>query len=123
MTGQLQRNRSVSKDTERRKAMNTMYDAVMKMEQLLGVYERLIDDLAGYMKENGIDYTNDDSVHPAIMLYSEAGRIYSRLLRTRKIEDLLRMEGEYNLMNGMVNEMKAGSWANLSGEDVSRKVM
>ena len=36
-----------------------MYDAVMKMEQLLGVYERLIDDLAGYMKENGIDYTND----------------------------------------------------------------
>ena len=42
--------------------MNTMYDAVMKMEQLLGVYERLIDDLAGYMKENGIDYTNDDSV-------------------------------------------------------------
>ena len=39
--------------------MNTMYDAVMKMEQLLGVYERLIDDLAGYMKENGIDYTND----------------------------------------------------------------
>lgn len=54
--------------------MNTMYDAVMKMEQLLGVYERLIDDLAGYMKENGIDYTNDDSVHPAIMLYSEAGR-------------------------------------------------
>ena len=72
--------------------MNTMYDAVMKMEQLLGVYERLIDDLAGYMKENGIDYTNDDSVHPAIMLYSEAGRIYSRLLRTRKIEDLLRME-------------------------------
>ena len=52
--------------------MNTMYDAVMKMEQLLGVYERLIDDLAGYMKENGIDYTNDDSVHPAIMLYSEA---------------------------------------------------
>ena len=109
MTGQLQRNRSVSKDTERRKAMNTMYDAVMKMEQLLGVYERLIDDLAGYMKENGIDYTNDDSVHPAIMLYSEAGRIYSRLLRTRKIEDLLRMEGEYNLMNGMVNEMKAGA--------------
>ena len=97
--------------------------AVMKMEQLLGVYERLIDDLAGYMKENGIDYTNDDSVHPAIMLYSEAGRIYSRLLRTRKIEDLLRMEGEYNLMNGMVNEMKAGAWANLSGEDVSRKVM
>ena len=76
-----------------------------------------------YMKENGIDYTNDDSVHPAIMLYSEAGRIYSRLLRTRKIEDLLRMEGEYNLMNGMVNEMKAGAWANLSGEDVSRKVM
>lgn len=123
MTGQLQRNRSVSKGTERRKAMNTMYDAVMKMEQLLGVYERLIDDLAGYMKENGIDYTNDDSVHPAIMLYSEAGRIYSRLLRTRKIEDLLRMEGEYNLMNGMVNEMKAGDWANLSGEDVSRKVM
>ena len=123
MTGQLQRNRSVSKDTERRKAMNTMYDAVMKMEQLLGVYERLIDDLAGYMKENGIDYTNDDSVHPAIMLYSEAGRIYSRLLRTRKIEDLLRMEGEYNLMNGMVNEMKAGAWANLSGEDVSRNVM
>ena len=52
-----------------------MYDAVMNMEQLLGVYERLIDDLAGYMKENGIDYTNDDSVHPAIMLYSEAGRI------------------------------------------------
>ena len=103
--------------------MNTMYDAVMKMEQLLGVYERLIDDLAGYMKENGIDYTNDDSVHPAIMLYSEAGRIYSRLLRTRKIEDLLRMEGEYNLMNGMVNEMKAGAWANLSGEDVSCKVM
>lgn len=123
MTGQLQRNRSVSKDTERRKAMNTMYDAVMKMEQLLGVYERLIDDLAGYMKENGIDYTNDDSVHPAIMLYSEAGRIYSRLLRTRKMEDLLRMEGEYNLMNGMVNEMKVGAWANLSGEDVSRKVM
>lgn len=123
MTGQLQRNRSVSKDTERIKAMNTMYDAVMKMEQLLGVYERLIDDLAGYMKENGIDYTNDDSVHPAIMLYSEAGRIYSRLLRTRKMEDLLRMEGEYNLMNGMVNEMKAGAWANLSGEDVSRKVM
>lgn len=123
MTGQLQRNRSVSKDTERRKAMNTMYDAVMKMEQLLGVYERLIDDLAGYMKENGIDYTNDDSVHPAIMLYSEAGRIYSRLLRTRKMEDLLRMEGEYNLMNGMVNEMKAGAWVNLSGEDVSRKVM
>jgi len=38
--------------------MNTMYDAVMKMEQLLGVYERLIDDLAGYMKENGIDYTH-----------------------------------------------------------------
>ena len=103
--------------------MNTMYDAVMKMEQLLGVYERLIDDLAGYMKENGIEYTNDDSVHPAIMLYSEAGRIYSRLLRTRKMEDLLRMEGEYNLMNGMVNEMKAGAWANLSGEDVSRKVM
>lgn len=100
-----------------------MYDAVMKMEQLLGVYERLIDDLAGYMKENGIDYTNDDSVHPAIMLYSEAGRIYSRLLRTRKMEDLLRMEGEYNLMNGMVNEMKAGAWANLSGEDVSHKVM
>lgn len=123
MTGQLQRNRSVSKDTERRKAMNTMYDAVMKMEQLLGVYERLIDDLAGYMKENGIDYTNDDSVHPAIMLYSEAGRIYSRLLRTRKMEDLLRMEGEYNLMNGMVNEMKAGAWENLLGEDVSRKVM
>lgn len=123
MIGQLQRNRSVSKDTERRKAMNTMYDAVMKMEQLLGVYERLIDDLAGYMKENGIDYTNDDSVHPAIMLYSEAGRIYSRLLRTRKMEDLLRMEGEYNLMNGMVNEMKAGAWVNLSGEDVSRKVM
>ena len=103
--------------------MNTMYDAVMKMEQLLGVYERLIDDLAGYMKENGIDYTNDDSVHPAIMLYSEAGRIYSKLLRTRKMEDLLRMEGEYNLMNGMVNEMEAGAWANLSGEDVSRKVM
>ena len=123
MTGQLQRNRSVSKDTERRKAMNTMYDAVMKMEQLLGVYERLIDDLAGYMKENGIDYTNDDSVHPAIMLYSEAGRIYSRLLRTRKIEDLLRMEGEYNLMNGMVNEMKAGAWAKLAGEDGSAKVM
>ena len=103
--------------------MNTMYDAVMKMEQLLGVYERLIDDLDGYMKENGIDYTNDDSVHPAIMLYSEAGRSYSRLLRTRKIEDLLSMEGEYNLMNGMVNEMKAGAWANLSGEDGSRKVM
>ena len=123
MTGQLQRNRSVSKDTERRKAMNTMYDAVMKMEQPLGEDERLIDDIAGYMKENGNDYTNDDSVHPAIMLYSEAGRIYSRLLRTRKIEDLLRMEGEYNLMNGMVNEMKAGAWANLSGEDVSRKVM
>lgn len=39
------------------------------------------------------------------------------------MEDLLRMEGEYNLMNGMVNEMKAGAWANLSGEDVSRKVM
>ena len=54
MTGQLQRNRSVSKDTERRKAMNTMYDAVMKMEQLLGVYERLIDDLAGYIDRKSV---------------------------------------------------------------------
>ena len=41
--------------------MNTMYDAVMKMEQLLGVYERLIDDLAGYMKENGNASQWDDS--------------------------------------------------------------
>ena len=45
--------------------MNNMYDAVMKMEQLLGVYEKLIEDLAAYMKENGIDYTGDNSVHPA----------------------------------------------------------
>ena len=90
------------------------YDAVMKMEQLLGVYEKLIEDLAAYMKENGIDYTGDNSVHPAIMLYSEAGRIYSRLLSTRRMEDLLCMEGEYKLMNAMVAEMKAGAWANLS---------
>ena len=73
--------------------MNNMYDAVMKMEQLLGVYEKLIEDLAAYMKENGIDYTGDNSVHPAIMLYSEAGRIYSRLLSTRRMEDLLYKEG------------------------------
>lgn len=48
------------------------------------------------------------------MLYSEAGRIYSRLLSTRRMEDLLCMEGEYKLMNAMVAEMKAGAWANLS---------
>ncbi len=103
--------------------MNTMYDAVMKMEQLLGDYERIIDELAGYMKENGIDYTADNSVHPAIMLYSEAGRIYSRLLQTRKLEDLLRMEGEYTLMNGMLNEMKAGAWAGISSADSYHKAV
>ena len=103
--------------------MNTMYDAVMKMEQLLGVYERLIDDLAGYMKENGIDYTNDDSVHPPSCSTPRRDAFIPGSCGRERQKDLLRMEGEYNLMNGMVNEMKAGAWANLSGEDVSRKVM
>lgn len=93
--------------------MNHMYDAVMKMEQLLGSYERLIGDVSDYMRENGIDYTDDNSVHPAIMVYDEAGRIYSRLLHTRRLEDLLRLEGEYNFMNAMVAEMKAGAWTGL----------
>lgn len=93
--------------------MNTMYDSVMKMEELLGAYEHLIDDLAGFMKDNNIDPTADDSVHPAIMLYGQAGRNYARLLHTRKMEDLLRMEGEYNLMCGMVSEMRAGAWNGL----------
>ena len=65
------------------------------------------------MRENGIDYTDDNSVHPAIMVYDEAGRIYSRLLHTRRLEDLLRLEGEYNFMNAMVAEMKAGAWTGL----------
>ena len=93
--------------------MNHMYDAVMKMEQLMESYERLIGEVSAYMKENGIDYTDDHSVHPAIMVYDEAGRIYSRLLQTRKLEDLLRLEGEYNFMSAMVAEMKAGAWTGL----------
>ena len=48
--------------------MNHMYDAVMKMEQLLESYERLIGEVSDYMRENGIDYTDDNSVHPAIMV-------------------------------------------------------
>ena len=55
--------------------MNHMYDAVMKMEQLLESYERLIGEVSDYMRENGIDYTDDNSLHPAIMVYDEAGRI------------------------------------------------
>lgn len=96
-----------------------MYDSIMKMEELLTMYEHLIDGLSDYMKKNGIDYTEDDSVHPAIMLYSEAVRIYSHLLHTRKSEDLHRMEGEYTLMNAMLNEMKAGAWA-MKGAGESR---
>ena len=86
--------------------MNHMYDAVMKMEQLLESYERLIGDVSDYMRENGIDYTDDNSVHPAIMVYDEAGRIYSRLLHTRRLEDLLRLEGEYNECHGGRNESR-----------------
>ena len=48
--------------------------------------------------------------YAALMLYAEAGRIYGTLLHTRKMEDLLRMEGEYRLMNSMLAEMKAGAW-------------
>lgn len=93
--------------------MNTMYDSVMKMEELLNVYERLIDDLASYMEEHHIDPTADNSVHPAIMLYGQAGRNYARLLHTRKLEELYRMEGEYNLMCAMVSEMRVGAWNGL----------
>lgn len=94
--------------------MNKMYDAVMKMETLLDAYEALIGDMTDFLNDNGIDITGDPSEHPALMLYAEAGRIYGRLLHTRKIEDLLRMEGEYRLMTSMVAEMKAGAWMTTS---------
>ncbi len=90
--------------------MNKMYDAVLKMEKLMDAYETLIGDLSTFLKDNGIDITGDPAEHPALMLYSEAGTIYGRLLHTRKLEDLLRMEGEYRLMNAMLSEMKAGAW-------------
>ena len=98
--------------------MNKMYDAVMKMETLLDAYEALIGDITNFLNDNGIDITGDPSEHPALMLYAEAGRIYGRLLHTRKLEDLLRMEGEYRLMKALVAEMKAGAWMEISdGED------
>lgn len=103
--------------------MNSMYDSVMRMEGLLGDYEHLIDRLAGYMKEKGIDPAGDNETHPAVMLYGEAGRIYNRLLHTRKEEDLLRMEGELKLMKGMVNEMETGAWAWLTENSFDRKAL
>lgn len=92
----------------------SLYDAVMKMEELLNVYEKLIEDLETYMKENGINDTGDNSGHPAVMMDKEARRVYSHLLSTKRIEDLLRFEGEYKLMSAMVGEMKAGAWENIS---------
>ncbi len=101
--------------------MNKMYDAIMKMEKMLDAYESLIDDLTGFLKDSGINITSDPTEHPALMLYAEAGRIYSKLLHTRNLEDLLRMEGEYRLMTSMLAEMKAGAWMGVStGETVSK---
>lgn len=97
--------------------MNKMYYSVMEMEKLMNAYEGLIDELSGFLKDNGIDIAGDPSEHPALMLYSEAGKIYSRLLRTRKLEDLLRMEGEYRLMKAMLAEMKAGAWMHTASHE------
>ncbi len=108
-------------DAEKESMMNKMYDAIMKMEKMLDAYESLIDDLTTFLKDNGIDITGDPTEHPALMLYAEAGRIYGRLLHTRKLEDLLRMEGEYRLMTSMLAEMKAGAWmAKGEGEIISK---
>lgn len=101
--------------------MNKMYDAVMKMETLLDAYEALIGDMTNFLNDNGIDVTGDPSEHRALMLYAEAGRIYGRLLHTRKLEDLLRMEGEYRLMTSMVAEMKAGAWMTTSHHEKMAK--
>lgn len=54
--------------------MNKMYYSVMEMEKLMNAYEGLIDDLSGFLKDNGIDIAGDPSEHPALMLYSEAGK-------------------------------------------------
>lgn len=102
--------------------MNKMYDAVMKMETLLDAYDTLIGNITNFLKDNGIDVTGDPSEHPALMLYAEAVRIYGRLLHTRKLEDLLRMEGEYRLMTAMVAEMKAGAWMTASHDEKLEKV-
>lgn len=109
-------------DAEMERKMNKMYDAIMKMEKMLDAYESLIDDLTGFLKDNGIDITGDPTEHPALMLYAEAGRIYGKLLHTRKLEDLLRMEGEYRLMTSMLAEMKAGAWMGLSANETVSKV-
>lgn len=101
--------------------MNKMYDAVMKMETLLDAYETLIGDMTDFLNDNGIDVTGDPSEHPALMLYAEAGRIYGRLLHTRKLEDLLCMEGEYRLMTAMLAEMKAGAWMTTSQHEKMAK--
>lgn len=100
--------------------MNKMYDEVMKMGKLLDAYEALLGDLSNFLKDHDIDVTADPAEHPALMLYAEAGRIYGKLLHTRKMEDLLRMEGEYRLMNSMLAEMKAGAWMGSSYEKVSK---
>ena len=102
--------------------MNKMYDEVMKMGKLMDAYEGLLSSLSDFLKDNGIDVTADPAEHPALMLYTEAARIYGRLLHTRKMEDLLRMEGEYRLMNAMLSEMKAGAWMGVSGHETAYHV-
>ena len=98
--------------------MNKMYDTVMKMESLLAAYDELIGNITAFLSDHHIPVTGDPEEHPALMLYAEAARIYGRLLHTRKMEDLLRMEGEYRLMKALVAEMKAGAWMEISdGED------
>lgn len=88
------------------------------MESLLHAYDELIVNITAFLRDHHIPVTGDPEEHPALMLYAEAARIYGRLLHTRKMEDLLRMEGEYRLMKALVAEMKAGAWMEISdGED------
>lgn len=92
--------------------MGTLYDVVMTMERLMASYESFLKELDSYMKEKGIDA--DDKIQAIAKIYSDAQRNYERLLSTKRMEDLLRMEGEYKIMKAFAAEIEAGAWTDVN---------
>lgn len=92
--------------------MGTLYDVVMTMERLMASYESFLKELGSYMQEKGIDA--DDKTQTIVKIYSDAQRNYESLLSTKRMEDLLRMEGEYKIMKAFAAEIKAGAWTDVN---------
>lgn len=92
--------------------MGTLYDVVMTMERLMASYESFLKELDSYMQEKGIDA--DDKTQTIVKIYFDAQRNYESLLSTKRMEDLLRMEGEYKIMKAFAAEIKAGAWTDVN---------